>query len=851
MSHATPMPWVLNLAEIDAGDAGRVGLKARRLGALIRGGFPVPAGFCLTTTATARWDDAVRAALATAYRSLGGRVSVRSSAVEEDAVGASYAGVYHSELPVEGETDVIAAVGRCLAAWHAPAARAYRDLHGDGRAPVMAVVVQRLVEASAAGVAYTRDPLAPEKREVHLNTVWGLAEPLAAGRVAGDSMALSRRGRLLELRISHKPTELTADGPRAVVPERAAAASLSLAQARRVMLLARAAERHFGAPQDVEFAFEGDRLWLLQSRPLVRAAADRDLDRFLDDARRQLGRRWRALRAAGRLQGGEMVLSNGNIGELLPTPSTMSFGLFRHLFAGRHGAIVRGRHRLGYRFDAARVDYLFEQVAGQPYFNLEIDATTFGFGTEVPIDDILQRVAADPALANYPELRLYRQAFDGAAKDDDAGLADDFHRRLCAAGRAWLARFEQGLPAGIVGGPPTDWLALGADACARAIAGRIRHLRRGPCVAFVEIARLGFYFAACVHRRLAAHFGGEGEGRCAGLLAGLPGSIVTQQALDLEALAEGRLAREVFLQRYGHCAPNELEISEPRLAEQPQRIERLLDELRRSGRRPGLEFERQQGERMASEAALWADLAARGLSAGQRTALAEELRLAQALLPLRETVKHHYTAIHADIRDGLLRLAAHLDWPPARIFDLQPRELRQALREPERWRLIAERRACERQLARRAAREGRLPAVIFASRADEIGAPPPPANGDRWQGSALAPGRRRGIARVLRDDGVMPELAPGGGEILVVRAANLGLAPLLRMVAGLVVEVGGLLAHSACQAREAGIPAVALADATRRIKDGMALLIDGAAGEITCLDDVASDMGEARHGTRI
>jgi pyruvate,water dikinase len=72
-----------------------------------------------------------------------------------------------------------------------------------------------------------------------------------------------------------------------------------------------------------------------------------------------------------------------------------------------------------------------------------------------------------------------------------------------------------------------------------------------------------------------------------------------------------------------------------------------------------------------------------------------------------------------------------------------------------------------------------------------------------------------------------------GDEILVLRAANLGLAPLLRLVAGVIVEVGGLLAHSACQAREAGIPAVALPDATRLIADGAPLWLDGSSGQVT------------------
>jgi pyruvate,water dikinase len=78
-----------------------------------------------------------------------------------------------------------------------------------------------------------------------------------------------------------------------------------------------------------------------------------------------------------------------------------------------------------------------------------------------------------------------------------------------------------------------------------------------------------------------------------------------------------------------------------------------------------------------------------------------------------------------------------------------------------------------------------------------------------------------------------------GDEIIVARSANLGLAPLLRVVVGLVVEVGGVLAHAACQARESGIPAVVLAGATCILRDGMAISIDGGTGRIEILDEQA------------
>ena len=95
----------------------------------------------------------------------------------------------------------------------------------------------------------------------------------------------------------------------------------------------------------------------------------------------------------------------------------------------------------------------------------------------------------------------------------------------------------------------------------------------------------------------------------------------------------------------------------------------------------------------------------------------------------------------------------------------------------------------------------------------------------------MAPGAAVGVVRILDDSGALPATTRlAGGEIIVARSANLGLAPLMRMAAGLVVEVGGVLAHAACQARESGIPAVVLACATTCLKDGMTVSLDGDRG---------------------
>lgn len=842
------LPEILWLSEVAAHDGPRVGNKALRLAQLLQAGFPVAPGFCLSTAACAQWRPALHEAVLAAYRALGGgTVAVRSSALDEDGAGASYAGIYSSVLGVASETALLAAIDHCLAAWHTPAARHYRAAQGAGDDFALAILVQKLVPALAAGVAYTCDPLAPRRRQVHINAVWGLAEPLAAGRVAADSFQLSRRGKLLGQSIVAKPHALGAHGETPVPPERVGAACLSARQAAAVAALALRAEAFFGAPQDVEFAVTADAVWLVQARPIVarRPAAADPLDSWLRGERLRLARKFKRLRRQGVLHGEELVLSNGNVGELLPTPSALSFGLFRRLFAGRHGAIVAGRTRLGYRFDARCVEHLYELVAGQPYFNLEVDAATFDYGSAPPIDHYLQRVLAQPELANYPELKLYGEA-------DDAHQAAAFRAQLAAAAGDFLQRFAGTIEPGLRLAAP-HWHTLSPAATVAAIGRLIGQLRRGPCVEFVIAARLGFYFAGRLRQGLLRCFGDAGEPLCAALLAALPGSLVTRQSLWLEALADGRLTRAEFLAAYGHCADNELELSEPRLAECPAKLDAMLHELRASGRHPAADFAQQLAQRQAVEQHLEARLLALGASPGDCSELRADLHFAQQLLPLRETIKHHYTAGHGQIRAGLLHLAACLGWDAELIFQLRPDELPRTLRDPQRQLALAQRRQQERQLARQALRQRLLPSVLFGSRLLALGQPPELAQGCLWRGAGLAAGQVRGIARVVDADTDAAALLAGefaGDEILVLRAANLGLAPLFRMVAGLIVEVGGLLAHSACQAREAGIPAVALPDATRLIADGALLWLDGSSGEVTLASEPADMVDELRQEYR-
>ena len=863
---AAPAAYILDLGEVAPGDASLVGRKAFHLAKLIRSGFDVPPGFCITTEAFRHAQAAgdgepvlpqsLREIIAAAWRRSGLKIAaVRSSASEEDGEAASWAGIFPTVLPVTTEAEMLASVEACFRALHKPSVERYRNTcERGGRPPAMAVLVQSLIDAEAAGVAFTANPMTGASDEIVINAVSGLGEPLSAGRVSGDVFVVGRDGAVKSASVTAKPFMLTWEGEIALPPGRAERQAITDAEAAALARLAMRVERVFGCPQDIEFAIASERIYLLQARPITglpgeEPITDSEIETYLASERTRLATRVEALRRRGRLKGSDAIFSNGNVGELLPTPTPMSFGLFRTIFAGRGGAIAAGRRMLGYRLDETSAEGLYELICGQVTFNVEIDARTFDIGLPIDIDSILSSIAQDHARASYPEFGLYAQAMSLTEAISAYGELEgrrrhavlwQFHADMKKSVRDIYRRYRSEIEPILRRSlkPAQPGLLTSEDAALLAFfQRRIDHLRQFSCVWFVAAARLGFYFADMVRWRLEHHLGEPTLAQK--LFQGLEGSLITRQAIELENLAHGRITREAFLRAYGHGSTNELEISLPRVSEDPRTIERLLHDLAVSGRQLGDEFEGQQRRRRDAERDVRRRLEAGGASKADLRAFFADLRLAQTFLPLRETIKHYYTGEYRVLRETLLEINRRLGWKDGDIFYLDPSETSGCFHSREELAARVRKRRRQRKIGALLAGQQRVPPVVFASDTGAVGSRPKTLQSRRLKGVPVAPGSAAGLVRVLDDTGgeSWQRKAMRGDEIIVARSANLGLAPLMRMAAGLVVEVGGVLAHAACQARESGIPAVVLAGATSILRDGMAISIDGATGRIELLEE--------------
>jgi pyruvate,water dikinase len=259
--------------------AERVGGKASALAAAAAAGLPVPWGFAVTTVGMAALAEPMLAAAVEEELEHGeqGRFAVRSSAVDEDSAEMSAAGVFQTFLgvPPAGVLEALRQVADSALSQSAISYRAKREVDEPVR---MAAVVQSMVLADAAGVAFSRDPVTGEPGFV-IESVWGLGEPIVSGTMTPDRFVLADAAAEPTVTTARKATQLRL-GDRAVekVPvdtARRDRPSLDSSSAQAVATLAAECERLGGRPCEVEWAQRDEQIFLLQFRPLTDASIAR------------------------------------------------------------------------------------------------------------------------------------------------------------------------------------------------------------------------------------------------------------------------------------------------------------------------------------------------------------------------------------------------------------------------------------------------------------------------------------------------------------------------------------------------------------------------------------------------
>jgi pyruvate,water dikinase len=265
---------------VEAHDDSIFGSKAVGLGEAAREGLPLPPGVALsgdTVDAVASGEEHAIDQVVDAVRDLPVPLAVRSSAVDEDGADASFAGQHLTLLNVRSSGDLKDAVSEIWWSANSDSAITYRQRVGLFRRPSVGVVVQSLLDPETAGVMFTQNPVTGDD-ELMVEVSWGLGEAVVAGLVIPDNFRIARSGEVLARTPGLKRIvirTLPEGGTREeeVAPELVEQLCLGDDQLADLCRLADRCEAVYGRARDIEFAFAGGELYLLQCRAVTRAGA--------------------------------------------------------------------------------------------------------------------------------------------------------------------------------------------------------------------------------------------------------------------------------------------------------------------------------------------------------------------------------------------------------------------------------------------------------------------------------------------------------------------------------------------------------------------------------------------------
>lgn len=824
MSHLDWLPTELPRRE--------VGGKARGLSELLRWGFPVPPGFVVRASALADFTDgaplpdALEAALRAAAATLGpGPWAVRSSGASEDSAEHSFAGVHETILGVERADALLEAVRRCRASADSARARAYRERRGVEANPApLAVVVQRQLTPTFAGVAFSLDPVKGDRSRLVIEAVEGLGEALVSGHVTPSRAVVSRAGEVLE--------QSTPPGGRELP------AALAVEVARRTLEV----EAKAGGPVDIEWAVEQGQLWLLQWRPVTTAPAP---------GTGEAGRR--------------TVWTNTNAAEILPgLAKPLVHDLIRRYVQSLLSPVLEP---FGLTSETLGV---FGLVKGRVYFNVN---ALLGWARAMPIagrQDISamakglggdqEAFAAALRLLRPEDLPTHRLSLWTMAKGSAHIALQLFQNRSADASDAVAELRVSNERLASVDVSSLDDAALAAylaGATENAFGPRVRQTMFASAWGMMGMAVLPALTArwlddphGALARRLLQGMGGL-DSAAAGLALGQLGDEVRRaglsEALDgdwptvrarLSGAEAGRaflLNFEAFLARHGHHARGEADASTPRWSEEPDYVLRQIRFAAQGTAPAPLDSAGREAGRTAMVAECCArlgplrrrvfrfvvDRTARGIAARENNKSEAVRRVAFCRRAILEIARRLGERGSLSARDDVW----YLDWEAlygALLGRLSKEAVVAAVKEQKQQYATWE-------------RENPPPVLIEGARLELSRAAPTSAV---LEGIAASPGVVEGIARVVlhADDqvGVRP------GEVLVAPHTDPGWTPYFLHAAAVVTDFGGLLSHGAVVAREYGLPAVVnVGTATSRIVDGQRVRVDGTLGRVELLEPKA------------
>ncbi len=817
------MTFIVN--QSDATDPTLVGGKAAALASLARHGFNPPAFFVITDAAFRTGKTGPVAArglsdaLGAALDALGpGPYAIRSSGRAEDGAEHSHAGQFDTVLNVTG-SKVLQAAKQVWQSGFSDTIATYRSVKSGGEAEAPAIIVQRMIDAMAAGVAFSADPVTGQRNTVVVSAVKGLGEALVAGEVDGEDWTVEQTGH--------------------AVCAQSAPQVLTVEQALQVAMLARNAETAFGVPQDIEWAFDADGLHILQARPITTA-----------------------LRPLPVPDNALTIFDNSNIVESYPgmvSPLTYSFAL--HVYSRVYRAFVRllGVSDRTVAQNTAIFDNFLGRIDGRVYYNLvnwyralallpgfslnrDYMETMMGVSEPMP-REITDAIGPAPAkgarkILEYAKLALVAGSLIWQAvclprtrRNFYARLNDVLDRDLDieAANATELAAEYRHIESTLLDrwDAPlvNDFLCMIAFGASR----NLLHKWLGDDGLLLHndvMIGQGDIVSSEPAQRIA---------RMARLVreAGIADQLSAECRLEtLELYPQIKSEVQSYLDKFGDRCTEELKLESIPLRDDPTS---LLMAVAASAARP-------EGKRHVGTEPDWKALFP--TNPLKRRLSQWIVGWAKARVRDRENLRFERTRIFGHARRVFLGIgreysARGLLNKPRDVFHLTTHEVLGAVEgfslSPDLKAIVAQRQHEDAAASQRPDPPERIevrgPAIapIWVDN-EEVNSDPERVK----TGTGCSAGHVTARARVIRDPRT-EALQPG--DILVARHTDPGWIAVFSNAAAIVVERGSLLSHSAIVARELGIPCVVgLKGATHWIKDGETLSVDGSNGKVERCD---------------
>lgn len=815
-------PW---FAEVQSGAAWQAFLDAND--EQIRNCCDAVKDNCATLTLSTEQTSALDDALANLDQD--GLFAVRSSSPEEDLEGSSFAGGYETVLGVNKQT-MHAAIVHCFASVFDERIVRYKQQHDmPTDTPRVAVIVQEQIASEVSGVAFSLNPNNNCYDKVVINANFGLGESVVDGQITPDTFVVDKvAGNVLEKKIGDKTHAIWLQpdgGTQERDNEHPATASLTDDQAIEVARLAEQAERHYGAPMDIEWAYHGGQLYLLQSRPITayvplpdemvtEPGAQKYL--YLDIILLTQGFSDPLSVLGGPIWGKMLDHIKGDIG----LKDYGREGTILNLHGRQYFHVSHMSKMMGARISKAIEQYdtptqrIFQavdlkrdytpKVLPAPLKGLAWKATKFA-AKQVP-GMIRGMVNLAKATSEYDQ--AFATDFDACREIAKQDLPfDDLVESLMASFSAQTQAAISVLAPAMLARVRLDRMFKDNDSAADLLIALQMNLEGNPT------SQMGheMFKLAATDELQATQSGAEFEDK------------INNRTYSAEFMA----MYDAYMERFGCRGIKEIDVGTPRAYEHlPGFFEQLraihiannamhtTDARRQAAFDELLEYARAKGKEK----------------------LFRKLEKVQRAFGYREAPKYFYIFAVDLLRRRAIELGEQFASQGRlsdkhQIFDLTPTQISQAQADST----LELTPIIEANLASRAKldRVNDWPRVIDSRGTIIRGARPESADG--LVGDPIAPGVVRGRANVLREPYEKPLLE---GEILVTKASDPGWTPIFINAAGVVLEVGGALQHGAIIAREYGLPCVSgLDNATTIILDGQLIEVDGSNGIVRIIED--------------